>query len=198
MVRTSSSASSTDCAPISSATLRDRRLDRHAGFHADQHQVERIRPGHLDRLLALGGAVVDVEDRRVEAAIGDDDADEELDEGRLFGQAAEQEEIDGGQREEDERQHKAEEQERVSGFWPRKPATFSLASVFSSTSARRRSSRSTMSRMPSDCSSRRPLRRRSASAASRARCLARSSSRSSATDFMRDLQRVAAEATAAR
>ena len=47
--------------------------------------------------------------------------------------------------------------------------------------------------MPSDCSSRRPLRRRSDSAARRARCLARNSSRSSATDFMRAFERIAAE-----
>ncbi len=64
---------------------------RHARFHADEHQVERIGPGLRDRLLALGGAVGDVEDGRIEAAIGDEDADEGLDEQRLVRHPAEQE-----------------------------------------------------------------------------------------------------------
>src|SRR5690606_33726754 len=73
--------------------------------------VERVGPCELDRLLALGGAVVDVENRRVEAAIGSEDADETLDDARLLRQAAEQEHVSGGSEEEDERQHKPEEQE---------------------------------------------------------------------------------------
>ena len=87
------------------------RFHRHARFDADEHQVERIRPRHLDRLLALGGTVIDVEHRCVEAAIGNKDADEHLDQERLVRQSAEHEQIHQRQREADERKNKAEEQE---------------------------------------------------------------------------------------
>ncbi len=62
-------------------------------------------------MLALGRPVGDVEHRRVEAAIGDHDAHEQLDEAGLVGKAAEHEDIEAGEREADERQHQAEEQE---------------------------------------------------------------------------------------
>ncbi len=94
MVRINSSASSTDCAPISSATLRDRRLDRHARLTQISIRSSASGQAQLDRLLALGGAVADVEDRRVEAGTGGDDADEQLDDRRLLGQSAQQEDID--------------------------------------------------------------------------------------------------------
>ena len=89
----------------------ERRFHRHAGLDADQQQIERVRPGHLDRLLALGSAIADVQHRCVKARISDHNTDEQLDEGRLLGETVHEEDIDRRQREEDERQHQAEEQE---------------------------------------------------------------------------------------
>ena len=66
--------------------------------------------------------------------------------------------------------------------------------VFSSASARLRSSRSTMLRMPTDCSWRKPRRLRSESAAQTRTLLERAvSSRSSAADAHPRLERIAAE-----
>ena len=88
-----------------------RGFDRHARFHADQQQVERVGPRHLDRLLALRRPVGDVENRQVEPGIGAGDADEHAHQERLFGETAEHHDIDQRQREADEGQHEPEEQE---------------------------------------------------------------------------------------
>ena len=61
----------------------ERRLDRHAGFDADQQQVERIRKRALDRELALGDAVLQEEIRRLHAGVGGGEADSDLDHRRL-------------------------------------------------------------------------------------------------------------------
>jgi hypothetical protein len=45
-------------------------LDRHAGFHADQQQVERVREGAPDRKLAMLDAVLEEQARHVHAQIG--------------------------------------------------------------------------------------------------------------------------------
>ena len=53
MVSVNSSDSATDCVHDLEADLAERGFDRHAGFDADQQQIERIGKGALDRELAL-------------------------------------------------------------------------------------------------------------------------------------------------
>ena len=90
-------------------------VDAHAGFDADQHEVERIGPGPLDGLLALGYPVADVDVREVEADIGADDRHQHPDRDRPVGQIAEHEDPDDGEEQKDEGQQEACRKEDVQG-----------------------------------------------------------------------------------
>ena len=92
------------------ATLPERHFDRHAGFDADQQQVERVGKGALDRELALGDRVLEEQHRAPEAEIGRADADADLDRHRLL-HMRDQEEVDDRADEQHERRHDADEQE---------------------------------------------------------------------------------------
>ena len=112
-----SSDSATDWVTISLGDLAERRLDRHAGFDADQQQVERIGEGALDLELALGDHVLEEQHRRLQAEIGRADADADLDRHRLL-HVRDQEDIEGRADEQHDRRHQAEEQEGDVGRVP--------------------------------------------------------------------------------
>ena len=66
------------------AHLAHRVFDRHARFGADQHQVERVGIGALDRLLALRGGVAQIDLRRLDAEVDRRHHAAELDRQRLL------------------------------------------------------------------------------------------------------------------
>ena len=122
MDKVSSSASSIDCGPISWLTRWKADFERHAGFDADQQQVERIGKRAADRGLPALDAVVDEEVRKLHSEPGRADADQEL-QGPGDVELDHQEHIDQRQDAHRDRRDEAEEQEphigpvpAISGF----------------------------------------------------------------------------------
>jgi hypothetical protein len=85
-------------------------FDRHAGFDADEQQVERVREGPLDRSVATRDLVLHEQHRQVHAEIGGREAHTDLDRGRLI-DFEEDEDIEQRADQHDGRHHQPEEQE---------------------------------------------------------------------------------------